>query len=64
MIKYLLLATSLALASCATQKALPHYTEAEKQAQRESISWWKSAPLPANYLIPAADSTEASQPPV
>jgi hypothetical protein len=58
---YLLLAAGLALASCAAQKALPHYTEAEKQAQRESISWWKPAPPPAQYRVPAADSAEATK---
>jgi hypothetical protein len=45
---YLLAAACLALASCAAQKALPHYTEAEKQAQRESISYWKPTPVPAD----------------
>jgi hypothetical protein len=55
------LALLLALASCAGTKKLPHYTEAEKQAQRESISWWKPAPPPAQYLVPAADSAEAAK---
>jgi hypothetical protein len=45
---YLLLAAGLALASCAAQKALPHYTEAEKQAQRESISYWQPTPAPVD----------------
>jgi hypothetical protein len=58
---YYLLALLLALASCAATKPLPHYTDAEKQAQRESISWWKPAPAPAQYLVPAADSTEAAK---
>jgi hypothetical protein len=44
MTKYLLLGLSLALASCATQKALPHYTEAEKAAQRQAIGYWQPAP--------------------
>jgi hypothetical protein len=38
---YLLAAACLALASCAAQKALPQYTEAEKEAQRHSISYWQ-----------------------
>jgi hypothetical protein len=38
---YLLAAACLALASCAAQKALPQYTEAQKQAQRENISYWQ-----------------------
>jgi hypothetical protein len=42
--KYLLLGTCLALASCATQKALPHYTEAEKAAQRDAIGYWQPEP--------------------
>lgn len=42
MTKYLLLAASLALASCAAQKALPQYTEAEQAAQRGGISYWQS----------------------
>jgi len=39
--KYLLLGLGLALASCAAQKALPQYTEAEKAAQRGGISYWQ-----------------------
>jgi len=38
---YLLLGIGLALASCAAQKALPQYTEAERAAQRGGISYWK-----------------------
>jgi hypothetical protein len=44
MTKYLLLGLSLALAGCTTQKALPHYTEAEKAAQRQAIGYWQPAP--------------------
>jgi hypothetical protein len=44
----LLAAASLALASCATQKALPQYTEAEKAAQRGDISYWQPTPAPAD----------------
>jgi hypothetical protein len=52
MTKYLLLGLGLALASCATQKALPQYTESEKAAQRGGISWWQTDPAPTK-----ADST-------
>jgi hypothetical protein len=53
--RYLLLGVSLALASCASTKKLPHYTEAEKQAQRESIGFWKPDPLKeVPKLSPAA----------
>lgn len=55
------LALLLVLASCAATKKLPQYTEAEKQAQRESISWWKPAPPPATYMVPAKDSADAAQ---
>nr|GFD13901.1 hypothetical protein [Tanacetum cinerariifolium] len=42
---YLLLAaTSLLLASCASTKPLPQYTEAQKQAQREAIGYWQPEP--------------------
>jgi hypothetical protein len=54
--KYLLLGVSLALASCADQKALPQYTEAEKAAQRGGISYWQPAPAPA-------DSSAHTKPP-
>jgi hypothetical protein len=52
--KYLLLGVSLALASCAAQKALPQYTETEKAAQRGGISYWQPAP---------ADSSAHTKPP-
>jgi hypothetical protein len=32
------------MTSCTAQKALPHYSPAEQQAQRESISYWQPAP--------------------
>lgn len=43
---YLLLGIGLALASCAAQKALPQYTEAEQAAQRGGISYWQPDPTP------------------
>lgn len=55
--KYLLLGLSLALAGCATQKALPQYSEAQKQAQRESIGFWQPAPA-------KPDSASHTKPPV
>lgn len=45
---YLLLGIGLALASCAAQKALPQYTEAEQTAQRGGISYWQPDPTPAD----------------
>jgi hypothetical protein len=42
--KYLLLGASLALASCASTKLLPHYSEAQKQAQRQDITYWQPEP--------------------
>jgi hypothetical protein len=41
---YLLLGLSLALAGCASTKPLPHYTEAEKAAQRQAIGYWQPTP--------------------
>jgi hypothetical protein len=58
---YYLFALLLALASCVTVKPVPHLTEAQNQANRESISWWKPAPPPATYLVPAKDSADAAQ---
>jgi hypothetical protein len=55
--KPLFLLLALSLSGCASVKPLPNYLE----VQRETIRYWKPAPSPATYLIPAADSTEAVQ---
>jgi hypothetical protein len=46
------------LTSCVTSKQLPQHAE----AQHDTLSAWQPAPPPANYLIPATDTTHAGQP--
>jgi hypothetical protein len=50
MTKYLLLGMSLALASCASTKPLPHYSEAEQAAQRQAIGYWQPTPAKSDSI--------------
>jgi hypothetical protein len=62
--KYLLLAASLALASCAAQKTLPQYTEAEKAAQRGGISYWQPDSTSRADTLPHQPRWAVAVPPV
>jgi hypothetical protein len=60
--KYLLLLACLALASCAAQKALPHYSAAEQAAQRADIGYWQPDSLKAiPKLSPVAQAKLAAR---
>jgi hypothetical protein len=62
--KYLLPLACLALASCAAQKALPQYTEAEKAAQRGGISYWQPDSTSCADTLPHTPRWAVAVPPV